>query len=103
MHIRVRLAGPAVEGAKGADDVTDVRVIDVAVDDIGDERRVVFAPTDLVGSDTDAGDIARLEESGAVVGREAFSGEGFVENRLDRTRHYRRDDFITRAMPTPRA
>ena len=37
MHVRVGLARPAIKRAERADDVADVRVIDVAVDDVGDD------------------------------------------------------------------
>ena len=37
MHVSVRLAGPAIERAERADDVAHVGVIDVAVDDVGDD------------------------------------------------------------------
>jgi hypothetical protein len=36
-HVGIGRAGPAIKRAEGADDVADVRVIDVAVDDVRDD------------------------------------------------------------------
>jgi len=36
-HVGVGRAGPAIECAERTDDVADIRVIDVAIDDVGDD------------------------------------------------------------------
>src|SRR6476620_4213491 len=61
VNVGVRLTRPPVKRAEGADDIADVRVVDVAVNDVGDERSVVLTLPDLVGSDPDSGKVARLQ------------------------------------------
>ncbi len=58
MHISVRLSWPSVKSAERADDVANVGVIDVAVDDVGDDIAGIFALADLICSKADADEIA---------------------------------------------
>jgi hypothetical protein len=58
--VGVWFAGATVEGAESADDVADVRVIDVAINDVGDDARRVSSLANLVGGDADARDVVRF-------------------------------------------
>src|SRR5689334_14623614 len=78
VNVGVRLPRSAVERAKRTDDVADVRVIDVSVNDVGDQRRVVLSLADLVCRDADPSDIAGREQRGAVFGREPLTSERFI-------------------------
>ena len=44
-HVSIRCAGSPIEGAERADHVADVRVIDVAIDDVRDDRIAVLSPS----------------------------------------------------------
>ena len=71
-HISVRRAGPAIEGAERADDVADVRVVDVAVDDVGDDVVGMLALANLVRGRADFRDVVRFEQRRAVVCRQSL-------------------------------
>ncbi len=58
MHVCVRLTGPAVKRTEGADDVADVRVVDISVNDIRNYIARILALTDLVRGKADADKIA---------------------------------------------
>src|SRR5437016_3699961 len=47
-HVSVGRAWPAIECAEGADDVADVRVVDIAINDVGDDVVRVAAPANFV-------------------------------------------------------
>src|SRR5438270_13823443 len=57
-----RVAGLAVERAEVAVGVTDVRVVEIAVDDESDPLGIVLAIADLVRDAADGDEIARMEE-----------------------------------------
>jgi hypothetical protein len=73
MHVCIRFAGPAIERAERAYDIADVCVVDVPVDDVRDDCRVVFSLANLVCSEADADEILRLEKGGAVLARQALA------------------------------
>src|SRR5262249_52910392 len=56
-HIGIRCARSPVEGAERADDVADVRIVDIAVDDVGDDVFGVTAPANLVRRRADTGNV----------------------------------------------
>src|SRR5258708_2654053 len=56
-HVGVRRAGPSIERAERADDVADVRVIYVAIDDIGDDVVRMTTLANLVGRGANARDV----------------------------------------------
>jgi hypothetical protein len=53
-HISIGGTGAAIKRAESTNDVTDVRVIDVAIDDVGDDVLGMPALTDFVGGSTSA-------------------------------------------------
>ena len=63
MNVRVGLARPPVKCTESADDVADVRVVDVAVDDVGDNVGGIFSHADLVRGEADADKIVRFEKA----------------------------------------
>src|SRR2546421_6671387 len=77
MNVCVRLAGPSIKSTKGADDVADIGVVDVAIDDIGDDLRIILSLPDLVCSDADSGDIPGPEQRCRIVRGESLTAEGF--------------------------
>ena len=60
--VSVGRAGTAIERAEGADDVADVRVVDVAIDDVGDDVVRVAARAYLVSRDAHPRDVVRFEQ-----------------------------------------
>ena len=82
-HVSIGRAGPPIERAERADNVADVRVIDVAIDDVGDDVVRVTPPANLVSGRADARDVIRLEQRRALAGGHPLSGERLIENRLN--------------------
>ena len=82
-HVSVRRARPSIERAEGADDVADVRVVDVSIDDVGDDVVGLLALANLVGGRADFRDVVRFEQRRAVVGGQSFPGERAVEDGLN--------------------
>ena len=82
MDVGVGFSRPSVEGAEGADDVADIRIVDIAVDDVRYDLITVLALADLVGREADTQNVLRFEKRGAIVGRKAFAREGFVQDWL---------------------
>src|SRR5215470_8306270 len=64
--VGVRGAGPAVESAKCAHDVTDVRVVYVSIDDVRYDIVPMAALAHFVCSRAYAGNVVRLKERGAI-------------------------------------
>src|SRR5215813_1120267 len=73
--VRVRRSGPAIERAERTDYVADIRVIDVAIDDVGDDVIRMAARADLIGSDAHPGDVMRLEQRCAFCNGHALTRE----------------------------
>ena len=71
----------AVEGAERAPVDADVRVVDVAVDDVGHDRGIVLAIADLVGGGAQREEISLLEERHGVGRGQTFAPESPVEDR----------------------
>jgi len=83
MDVCIGFSGPPVKGAERANDVADVRIIDVPVDDVRNDLRVILASAYLVGGKADPQDILRFEERRAIFGRKPFARKCFIENWLD--------------------
>ena len=77
--------GP-VEGAELAAVDADVGVVDVAVDDVGRDRRVVLAVPDLVRRGPEGEEVPLLEQRHRVGGGQTVAREGPVENAVGRAR-----------------
>src|SRR5437879_2609139 len=60
-HVSVGCAGPAVERAERADDVANVRVVNVSIDDVGDDVVRVLALANLVSRRAYLRDFERFE------------------------------------------
>ena len=88
-HVSVRRARPAIERAERAHDVADVRVVDVAVDDVGDDVVRMSSLANFVGGHADASDIVRFEQRGAIVGGDPLARKSLIQNALNFTRHVR--------------
>src|SRR6266536_1839949 len=61
MNVCIRFSGPAIKRAKGADDIADVGIIDVAVDDVGDDITRIFSLAYLIRGQPDANKIVGCE------------------------------------------
>src|SRR5262245_7877628 len=72
--------GSAIERAERTHDVTHVRVIDVAINDVRDDVARMSARSDLICGSTHLGDVVRLEEIRALVGGHALACKHSVEN-----------------------
>src|SRR4029079_4001154 len=77
------VAGTAVERAELAVRVTDVRVVEVAVDDERDPRGVGLAVADLVRRAADSDEVARGEQRQRLVVGDALAFDGLLEDRGD--------------------
>ena len=83
-HIAAAVAGPVVEGAEGAVDVADVRVVDVAVDDIAGPGRVVVAVPEGRGSHRQVRQLRLLQQHHGLIGSDAAASKRTFEDRLGR-------------------
>ena len=79
-EIPFRVARLAVEGAEPALVDADVRVVDVAVDVVGRDRRIVEAIPDLVRRQSQIEEVAIQEQCVGVTGGDAAAGHGVVED-----------------------
>src|ERR1051326_5683042 len=77
------VAGTTIESAEGTDDVADVRVVDVAINDIGDDAVWMTTLANLVGGEADADEVIGCEQCGAIVCRQAFARQSAIKNRLN--------------------
>ncbi|MCA1558573.1 MAG: cyclase family protein, partial [Acidobacteria bacterium] len=74
-HTATHIDAPAhfIEGAEGTDHIADVRVVDVAVYDIGDDAVPVPALAHFVRRQPYANEIMRLKKPGAIFSREPLT------------------------------
>jgi hypothetical protein len=77
------VAGAAVERAELAVRVTDVGVVEVAVDDERDPRRVGLAVAELVRRPADGDEVARLEQSQRLAVRDPLAVECLLQDLRD--------------------
>src|SRR6266446_5968514 len=82
-NVSVGRAGPAIESAESADNIADIRVVYVAIDDVGDDVVRMTAPANLIRGRADPRDVVRFQQRGAVYRRWAVSTENFVQKRLN--------------------
>ena len=87
MDVCVRLSRSPVKRAERADHVADIRVIDIAVDDVGNDIAWIFSLADLIGGKADADEVFRFQKRGAIVSVEPLAVDGFVQYRLYRRTH----------------
>src|SRR2546423_5083303 len=80
-HVRVGRAGAAIECAERADDVADVRVIDVAIDDVGDDVIWMTTLTNLIRGGSDGRDVVRPEQRGTFLDAHTLAVESLVQDR----------------------
>src|SRR6185503_14653342 len=66
-NVSVGRARTPVERTKCADDVADVRVVDVAIDDVGDDVVGMMLRAYLIRSGAHACDVVRFEQGRALV------------------------------------
>src|SRR6266511_2233227 len=86
-NVSVRRTRPAIKSAEGADYVTDICVIDIAIDDVCDHIVSMSALTNFVSGGTDPRNIVRFEQRGAIIRGEPHACEGSLQNALNLTRH----------------
>src|SRR6266446_5453653 len=82
-YVSLTVAGASVECTKCAHHVTHIGVVDVAIDDIGDDARRVPPLPNLVRGKADSNKIVRFKQDGAVIAGKAFASESFVQDRLN--------------------
>src|SRR5678816_709296 len=76
-------AGATIERAERADDVADVRVIDVAINDVGNDVIRMAARANLVSSSAHPRDVVRFEELRALRNAHALTRQHAIENWLN--------------------
>ncbi len=86
-NVSVRCSRPPIKRAEGANYVADIRVIDIAIDDIGDDIVRVSALTNFVSGGANPRNIVRFEQRGAILGSESHACEGSLQNALSLIRH----------------
>src|SRR6266498_1269215 len=86
-NISIRRTRAPIERTEGTNYVANIRVINVAVDDVGDDIVGVFLLSNFICGRANAGHVVRFEERGAIVSGEPRTGEGPVQNVLNLTRH----------------
>src|SRR5262249_12342335 len=59
---------------------TDVGVVDVAIDDVGDDVVRMAALANLIGGGADGRDVVRLKQRGAILNRQPLAVEYVIEN-----------------------
>jgi hypothetical protein len=79
-HISVGCAGPAIESAERTHNVADIRVVDIAVDDVGDYVVWMFPLPDFVGGSANCSDVMRFQQCGAFFGSHSGTAEHFLED-----------------------
>ncbi len=90
-HVRVGCAGTSIERAESADDVTNVGVVDVAIDDVSDDVVWMAARAYLIRCGAHARDVVRFEEEGAFSDRHALARKHAIEYWLN----VRHDQFVS--------
>src|SRR5882672_321219 len=85
--ISVRRTWPAIESAEGANYIANIRVIDIAVDYVGDDVVRMSLLANFVGGRADPGNVVRFEQGGTIVGGEPRAREGLIQNALNLARH----------------
>src|ERR1044071_9569582 len=81
--VSFRVSRSAIKRAEGADDVADVRIVDIAINDVGDDAFRIKAFANLIGGKTDADEIVRLKKLCAILNAQALAGERTIKNRLN--------------------
>src|ERR1043165_6380512 len=80
------IAGPAIERTEGADHVADVRVVDVAIDDVSDDIVRMAARADFISGNAHACDVVRFEQRAALIGRHPLAVEHAIKYQLNSVR-----------------
>src|SRR5262245_36669503 len=85
LRVEIPLGVPrvAVEGAEGAANHADVRVVDVAIDDVRDDRLGVKAPAHAIGRHAEIEKRSLAQEQQGVHCPKALAGGDALENRVD--------------------
>src|ERR1700752_426956 len=82
-NVSVGCTRATVERAESANDVADVGVVDVAIDDVGDDVIGVTPRADLISSGSRARDVVRFEQRSAFLDAQALSRKHAIKNRLN--------------------
>jgi hypothetical protein len=82
-YISVGRARAAIKRAEGANYVADIRVVDVAIDDVGNNIVRMPALANFIGSHADCCNIMRFEQRCALFRGQPNVGKRTFENRFD--------------------
>ena len=78
-HVRVGRTRTTI-GAECANYITNVCIVDVAIDDVGNDVLGMLALTDLVCGCANSSDIMRLEQSRTLLSGHSPAGQDLVED-----------------------
>src|SRR5215510_3131031 len=81
--VSVRRPWPAIERTESAHDVADVRVVDIAIDDVRDNVVRMTAAPNLVRRRADAGYVVRFKQCRTIIATEAATAQPFVQDTLN--------------------
>src|SRR4051812_2269270 len=82
-NVSINSTRATIERAKGTNDVTNVRVIDVSIDDVRDDGVRMETATNRVGGCANFGNVMRLEQRRALFHSHALAGDSAIENGLN--------------------
>src|SRR5437588_2007281 len=74
-HVCVRRARPAIEGAESTHDIAYIRIVNISIDDVGDDVIWMTRLANFVSRGADASYVVRFEQHGVVIGVEPFAGK----------------------------
>src|SRR5260370_42644506 len=80
-HVGVRGAWPAIERTERTEDVADIRIVNVSIDDVGDDVIGMARLAKLISRAADASNIVGLDHPGAIVAFQPVPGNRFSDNR----------------------
>src|SRR5437879_8080679 len=82
-HVGVGRARPAIERAESTHDVADIRIVNVSIDDVGDDVIRVTRFANFISRGADASYVVGLEQFGAIIGVQTLANQRLVQNRLN--------------------
>ena len=101
VQVSLGVARIAIEGAEGAAHDADVRIVDVAIDDVGHDRLRVQAATHQVGRHPEIEKRCRTKKTQSLGGLEPLAGRDAIQDRIDVRRRSARPAqvLVTDALP----
>src|SRR6185369_7874860 len=81
-YVSIRSTGPPVKRTESTDNVTNIRVINVSIDDVSNDVFRMTAGANLISGRAHLSNVMRHQQLSAVINRDAFTAENSFENVL---------------------